>query len=104
MEAQDEGLYALDQAWFEAARKDWKAAQAYLRVKKPKVYSERLHRYIEDVNAQFTRQIDAALDRLHVRFANQPEVYDAALEAIAAGHAPLRLDEGPPVATVGDTR
>jgi hypothetical protein len=57
---------------------DWRAAQALGAVADPDAFVPQVRVYIAS-------EIDSMLERVRVRFADQPEVYAAVLEAVAAG-------------------
>jgi len=84
-DAKERRLEVLEEAWARAGRKDWKAAQAMLRVLKPKKFAERLMMHIDN-------ELDEAMKCLAVEFKDEPALYKRAIFALAGRSSAERGD------------
>lgn len=91
LNADERSLVVLEGTWKRAARKDWKASQALLRVKKPRLYAERVRVVVEE-------EIDTVLDALAEAFSSQAEAITGAqaLEIAYQAIASRGQTEAPP--------
>lgn len=76
---------------------DWRALQALGAMTDPE-------QFVPQVRVIIASELDKLLDRVRVRFADQPEIYAAVLEAVAAGDVPTEEPKGEPDAPADGSR
>lgn len=89
LRAKDERLNVLEETWARAGRKDWRAAEAMLKVLKSGRFANRLHLELDG-------EYRAAVERLKRVFAQDKAGLEKALAALVGED-----DGSPPTATAG---
>lgn len=82
-------LDVLEERWAKATLKDWRAAEAMLRVLKPKQFAQRIRVHVAE-------EIEGVLDALAEAFKDEPHLYERALHAVVGRAEP---EENPPAAS-----
>lgn len=86
--AKDARLLVLEERWAKATLKDWRAAEAMLRVLKPKQFAHRINVLVES-------ELTAAMARLKEAFGDNVQGLELALSALAGESRAAGAEDAP---------